>query len=232
MEMKYAGVPANVEEAFLVAQEYVKQYFSAALFEPEQGTITVKGERYILVRAASMSVYFLEFIRAMYPHLDDPESVDVASRVLYDLASFIGRADAKQFHKATGVSDSVAKLSTGPIHFAFSGWAFVDIHPESRPVAGPGYILVYDHINSFEADSWIKIRGRTGFCTCFMNAGYSSGWCTESFGLELKAREITCRARGDGQCRFVMAPPDLLPNAIRSYLELHHELSSADRGGP
>ena len=30
-----------------------------------------------------------------------------------------------------------------------------------------------------------------------MNAGYSSGWCEESFGVTAVASEIMCRARGD-----------------------------------
>ena len=40
-----------------------------------------------------------------------------------------------------------------------------------------------------------------------MNAGYSSGWCQVSFGVDLKAEELTCRAKGDDQCVFVMAHP-------------------------
>jgi V4R domain len=42
---------------------------------------------------------------------------------------------------------------------------------------------------------------------CAMNAGYSSGWCEESFGIPLVATEITCRAAGNDTCRFIMAPP-------------------------
>ena len=38
------------------------------------------------------------------------------------------------------------------------------------------------------------------------SAGYSAGWCSESFGLEVHAREITCVAAGGRECRFVMAP--------------------------
>lgn len=40
-----------------------------------------------------------------------------------------------------------------------------------------------------------------------MNAGYSAGWCQVSFGIELKAEEITCRAQGDDRCVFIMAHP-------------------------
>src|SRR5262249_58523591 len=42
---------------------------------------------------------------------------------------------------------------------------------------------------------------------CVMNAGYSSGWCEESFGVALVAVETECLAAGGSRCRFVMAPP-------------------------
>ena len=47
-----------------------------------------------------------------------------------------------------------------------------------------------------------------------MNAGYSSGWCEKSYGIELTSVEITCRAKGDKNCTFIMAPP----HKINEYL--------------
>ena len=57
-----------------------------------------------------------------------------------------------------------------------------------------------------------------------MNAGYSSGWCEESFGVKLIAREILCRARGDEFCRFIMAPPHRLQGHVDRYVAEHPEL--------
>jgi two-component sensor histidine kinase len=48
-----------------------------------------------------------------------------------------------------------------------------------------------------------------------MNAGYSSGWCEASFGISLTSVEISCRARGDKTCTFIMAPP----HKIEEYLK-------------
>jgi hypothetical protein len=47
-------------------------------------------------------------------------------------------------------------LSAGPIHFAYVGWAFVDIFPESAPTTNENYFLVYDHPYSFEAESFLN----------------------------------------------------------------------------
>ncbi len=223
MALDTVKVPDEIAPIFEEAQEYVRNYFSTRTHDPREGTITIGGERYILVRAASMSVHFLDFIQNMYPALDHRESIEAASRVLFDIAHSIGNADARAFHVSMGVEDPIAKLSTGPIHFAYTGWAFVDIFPESRPSPDDNYYLIYDHPKSFEAESWIKHREKTDFCTCFMNAGYSSGWCEESFSVELTAKEILCRARGDDFCRFIMAPPSRMDGYVDEYFNEHPE---------
>jgi len=214
-ELRTARVPEGFRPPFLRAQDYVRRYFGARSGDPEHGTVEFSGERYILVRAASMSVEFYELIASLYAERGEDEARKVANGFLFDIAHALGKADAKAFHAKMGVSDPLEKLSAGPIHFAHSGWAFVDILPESRPSADEDYYLIYDHPFSFEADSWLRRGKRTDFPVCAMNAGYSSGWCEESFGVPLVAVEIECRARGDGHCRFIMAPP----SRIEEHLE-------------
>jgi predicted hydrocarbon binding protein len=42
------------------------------------------------------------------------------------------------------------------------------------------------------------------------SAGYSAGWCSEAFGVDLHGRELRCVARGDDNCEFIMACADRL----------------------
>ena len=224
MTLKTVKVPSQYESLFEKAEEHVKGYFDNFSQNPTNGTITIGGERYILVRASSMSVHFLEHIKNMYPAFTESESIEAASRVLFDIAHTIGENDAVAFHKSTHVTDPVAKLSTGPIHFSYSGWSYVEIHPESRPSPDENYYLLYDHPQSFEADSWLDTGKKTEFCACFMNAGYSTGWCESSFGIELTTQEILCRARGDEFCRFIMAPPEKIDDYVQVYMQEHSEL--------
>lgn len=224
MSLKAVKVPESFEELFSGAESYVDRYFKSYKNDITKGTIEISGERYILVRAESMSVQFLEFIKNMYPSLNEEESIEASSKVLFDMAKSVGKSDAKKFHEKTGVVDPIEKLSTGPIHFAYAGWAYVDILPESHPSPDKEFFLLYDHPQSFEADSWIATNKKTNFCTCFMNAGYSSGWCEESFGVSLVAREILCRARGDKYCRFIMSHPLKLEEYIYQYKKTHAHL--------
>ncbi|MBT3583415.1 MAG: hypothetical protein HN509_00800 [Halobacteriovoraceae bacterium] len=217
MPIKSVKVPAQFEEIFSNAETYVSKYFEDLKLTPEKGQIVIDGERYILVRSASLSVNFFGFLMRMYPGLDQSEALEASGGILFNMAHTIGLSDAKNFHKKTNVEDPVAKLSTGPIHFAHTGWAFVDIKEDSNPSPDEDYYLLYDHPQSFEADSWINSGKKTSFCSCYMNAGYSSGWCEESFGIKLISREILCRAKGDPYCRFIMTPPHKIEEKITAY---------------
>ena len=217
-------VPKSMEGLFEKAQEYVQKYFQTRDEDPTRGSIIIGGERYILVRAASLSFHFFESIKTMYPGLEEKEAIKAASNVLFDIAHAIGLADAKAFHKKTKVTDPIAKLSSGPIHFAYTGWSFVDIFEESKPTPDEKYYLIYDHPQSFEADSWIALGKSPDFCVCVMNAGYSSGWCEASFGVSLVAKEFLCRAKGDKYCRFIMAHPSKIDKYIKKYKNVNPKL--------
>lgn len=218
-------VPEQFEPIFQKAQEFVSRYFKEKIEKPSKGTIEIFGERYILIRAASMSVDFFETVKNLYKDTGEEEAVNVARSILFDIAHAIGKADAENFHKKMRLEDPISKLSAGPVHFSHSGWAFVDIFPESKPSPDENYFLIYDHPFSFESDAWEKAGKRSELPVCVMNAGYSSGWCEKSFGVTLVAAEILCKAKGDGVCRFIMAHPSKIENYIKEYLGEKPELA-------
>lgn len=211
------SVPDGFRPVFNKAQEYVQHYFRDKIEKPEKGTIDIHDERYILVRAASMSKEFYETIFSHYQERGKEDARKVATGFLYDLAHSLGKADARSFHSKMGVVEPIEKLSAGPIHFAYTGWAFVKIFKESNPSPDEHYYLLYEHPFSFEADVWMKEKVKTDFPVCIMNSGYSSGWCEESFGISLVAVELECRAKGDPHCRFIMAPPSKIESYIKDY---------------
>jgi predicted hydrocarbon binding protein len=204
MALKSVIVPEPMIPIFEKAEEYVKNYFSGYQADSEHGTITIGGERYILVRAKSLRVDFAKHIGAAMG-LPDDMAEKAADHFLYVLAKSIGQEDAKHFVSSQKVTDPIEKLAAGPISFNYSGWAFVDIFSESKPTTDENYFLTYDHPYSFEAEAYIKTKGATSKNPiCVMNAGYSAGWCSESFSVDVDAKEILCKAKGDHACRFVM----------------------------
>jgi two-component sensor histidine kinase/predicted hydrocarbon binding protein len=204
---KTVKTPNAIAPIFDEASEIVKKYFQTFNADPSLSKIEVNGQRYVLMRAESLANDFFKNILNLYADRPKPEAIKIGRNLLFDLAHLIGIEDAKNFHKKMKLKDPLSKLSAGPIHFAYTGWAFVDILPESKPSPDENFYLKYNHPYSFESDSWIKSKEKTDFPVCSMNAGYSSGWCEESFGIELTSVEITCRAKGDKNCTFIMAPP-------------------------
>lgn len=204
---KTVKVPKKMEPIFDKAEEVVKKYFQTFTADPSLSKIEVNGQRYILMRAESLANDFLKNIVRLYSDLPANDAIKIGRNLLFDFAHLIGIEDAKNFHKKMNLKDPLSRLSAGPIHFAYTGWSSVDILPESRPSPDNNFYIKYHHPYSFEADSWIRSNQKTDFPVCSMNAGYSSGWCEQSYGIELTSVEITCRAKGDKNCTFIMAPP-------------------------
>src|SRR5262245_39607295 len=177
MALNTVRVPPKMEALFHRAEEIVSRFFSERRDDRTRGTIEIFGERYVLVRAASLSVEFFRVVNDLYGEGRRAEADAFARNILYDLAHALGKSDARNFHAKMSLEDPIARLSAGPVHFAYSGWASVDISPESVPTPDESYYLVYDHPYSFESDAWLRAGRARDFPVCIMNAGYSAGWC-------------------------------------------------------
>ncbi len=194
-----ARVPAQFAAPFEAAEAYVQKHFAQITRRPEQGTIHIDGDRYVLVRAESLYL-------AWYDAMAQTFGADTARDFIYATGREIGRSDCKTFSDRLQLHDGVERLASGPIHFSHAGWAFVEILPDSAPATDDGYFLHYVHPNTFESEV-LRTRGiERDACACHFSAGYSAGWCSSAFGLEVHARELWCLARGDQRCEFVMAP--------------------------
>ncbi len=213
--------PAKIQPIFKKAEKIVGDYFRKLKFNPSKGSIDINNERYVLVRAGALSHEFFRSITNLYQNRGEDEAISIAKNFLFDIGHVLGIEDAKRFHKKLNLKDPIEKLSAGPIHFAHAGWAFVEILPESKPVPNTNFFLKYNHPYSFEADSWIKNKVRSKVPVCTMNAAYSSGWCQESFGIPLTAVEITCRAKGDKNCTFIMAHPEKINSFLEKEMSAH-----------
>ncbi len=210
------SVPDQFKPIFNDAEELVYKYFQNTVTDPSKGIIEINNERYVLLRASSLSVDFFNKLKDLYADKGDEKAHTIGRNFLFDIAHVIGSQDAKNFIDKMEVEDPISKLSAGPVHFAYTGWAYVEILEESNPTPDDNFYLKYNHPYSFEADSWIKSGEKSAVPVCIMNSAYSSGWCEQSFGIALTAVEITCRAKGDDECSFVMAPPHKIQEYIKT----------------
>ena len=210
--LKSVKVPPQFVRPFEKAEGYVEKLFSDVVRRPDKGTIHVGGERYVLLRAESL---YLTWFDAMAETFGE----DVARDFIYSTARAIGRSDSASFSERLGVTDGVERLSAGPIHFAHAGWAFVDILGDSQPSQDDTYYLHYYHPNTFESETVRERERSLARPGCLFSAGYSAGWCSSAFSVEVHGREIRCLAAGDSTCEFVMGPSgklDLLEQRARA----------------
>jgi predicted hydrocarbon binding protein len=214
-----AMVSEPLRQIFEKAQHTVYEYFKQTKADPAKGFIEIGDQRYILIRASALSFDFLNTVQQLYADRGLKEAQKIGKSFLFDIAHSIGISDARDFHKKMNLTDPISKLSAGPVHFSYCGWALVEIREESNPVADENFVLIYDHPYSFEADSWLRAERKSDMAVCIMSAGYSSGWCEESFGVELTSIEVLCRGKGDASCTFVMAPPSRIEQCIHEYFE-------------
>ncbi|MGM0557693.1 MAG: ATP-binding protein [Myxococcota bacterium] len=225
MSTSSSATPSSLRTALDEAHERVHSYFETLRVNAATGRVDVMDERYVLVRAASLSVEFFDMVVNLYEDHTDANATAIAHGLLFDLSHAIGRADAVAFHQRFGDDSLEKRLAIGPVHFAHTGWATVELLPDSRVTFGDEFRLIYNHHNSFEADAWLEAKGGAQFPVCTMSAGYSSGWLSESCEIDVVATEITCRARGDENCCFVMAHPDRIEEEVADYLEREPEVA-------
>lgn len=219
--------PEDAQPLFDGVATAMRDLFRKIDVDPARAMIAIDDERYVLVRASALSVDFLDSIVQLYADRGDREALAIARSFLFDIAHTLGIHDGRAMHAKLGLVDPLQKLAGGPVHFAFTGWARVHIREGSRPVPDETFCLVYEHPYSFEAASFIRSGRASTTPVCIMNSGYSSGWCEASFGLELTAVEVRCRAKGDSECLFVMAPPDRVAECIREQLGVDLEVIRA-----
>ncbi|PRQ06197.1 XylR N-terminal domain-containing protein [Enhygromyxa salina] len=192
--------PEPLAPLFAQAEQIMQGFFTDLERVPERGQIHIQGVRYMLMRTDSMAIELQEELRKTFGETG-------ARQIRYKLAKACGIRDAKLFAERLEIEDPTMRMALGPVHFAHVGWANVNIFEDSAPQPNEDFFLAYDHPYSFEAASYLENEIVSTHPVCHMNAGYSAGWGEASFDIDLKAEELTCRAKGDAQCIFVMAHP-------------------------
>jgi len=224
--LKAVGVPPDLVPVFQAAEERIKGFFNTIVPFPEKGRIEIGGTRFMWAQARGMALAFRDTIAEIYGEKG-------AEQILYKFGHSLGAQEARAFIERFTLKDPVEKVAAGPVYFAYTGWAFVEFLPSSSPAPNEDCILTYNHPGSFEAEFFVSEKKRTDHPVCFINAGYSSGWAAESFGLPLEAREVTCQAEGDEYCTFVLTHRNKMLDRLEKFRELlktkkRTEITTAD----
>ena len=204
---KYVKCPDAFAPLFEKSESIIGPLFEEFDRNPAEGKITIASERFVLYRGASMAIAMKDQLSTVLG--------SSAGVVIYQIGKAAGASDARYYFKKTGAEDIILRLAMGPTSFALNGYANVTILPETNPSPDENFLLVYDQANSCEADAHLATGVTCMAPVDFLNVGYSAGWCTESFGVPLEAKEIACKAMGASQCRIVIAPARRIRDRVK-----------------
>jgi hypothetical protein len=104
--LKSVRVPPQFEPPFARAESFVERLFQDFRRSPEEGTLHIGSDRYVLVRAESLYASFFDA-------LTDAFGDDVAKDFIYNSAREIGRSDSRTFSQRLGLTDGLDRLSSG-----------------------------------------------------------------------------------------------------------------------
>ncbi len=196
---KYVTCPPAFAPLFEAVESRAASLLEDRTWDHSIGAHLVSGERYVMYRAESMAVSIREELEKVLG-----SGTDAAN---YRIGKAIGASDCKYYASRFTDMPPEQRLAMGPMSFALGGFAQANVREESNPAADDSYLLFIEHPHSYEAESFKRRGIVTTKTVCWLTAGYSAGWCGEAMGIALDTREVSCTARGDAQCTFVMCPP-------------------------
>lgn len=217
--MTAVNVPPELRALFDKAQASVDAFFKKTHVKPERGSVVIDGERFLMLRSASMAYDLFDCVSGFFKDRGEELAMQMARKFLFDIAYRMGKKDAAFFRETLALQQPMDLLAAGPVHFAYMGWAFVDISANSDFSDPENLYVEYGHRFSYEAFSWRATGHDTELPVCIMSSGYSAGWTSECFGIKLLAAELRCCAKGDDVCSFVMASPDQIEARVQAFIK-------------
>jgi len=186
---------------------------SKATWDIETGTHHVAGDRYVLIRAESLTVGVQEELEKVLGSGKDAAT--------YRLGKALGSTTCRKVASTYPDFSREQILALGPIAFALNGFSKTTIREESNLAFDDSFLMFYEHSNSFEAESFKQNGITTPKTACWLSAGFVAGWCTEALGFNVESREVSCTARGDDKCIFVMCVPKKLREVSKDLCTKH-----------
>ncbi len=153
----------------------------------EEGKIAGKvGLRHIFVP--------ITMLTTMREILEKELGIEKAGEVLYETGVEYGRQFALKIQRTFKIEDA-SKLLRLCLKFAhLGGWGrhAINIDEERAKVT----IIVYNSPTS---------EVKADHCVCSYQAGLYAGAASVIFGKEMYCKEVSCRAKGDSFCKFIIS---------------------------
>lgn len=171
------------------------------LFDPARGRIWFEDRRMILLQAKFLGILRSELIDTVGLGL----TRKLQTRIGYISGENDGRMARKLSNSHTGVIEAIA---TGMQFHSIEGIATVELVKLEVSEQDEHFYGEFLWRDCAEEEMHTAAYGKSPEPTCWMQAGYASGFLSAFTGTSIVAREVECRSMGFPVCRVVCKRAD------------------------
>ncbi|MGK2941930.1 MAG: sigma 54-interacting transcriptional regulator [Immundisolibacter sp.] len=176
----------------------IKDLLERLRFLPQEGLISLGGQRMLLLHAAAVQTLRHELIETL--------GVERARATLTRMGYQAGAHDATFARQVRAAGPPLDMFWVGPQLHSIEGVVRVELlRMEIDLEAGHHYGEFLWH-DSLEDEDHANRDGLSDAPVCWMQIGYASGYTSAFMGRTIVYREVECRAMGFDQCRVVGQP--------------------------
>ncbi|MBT5701978.1 MAG: sigma 54-interacting transcriptional regulator [Gammaproteobacteria bacterium] len=167
-------------------------------FNPEQGKVWLDEQRGILQTLPAMATIWREIVT----------SIGVErSRNLFMRSGFRnGEIDAELARKQRPKASLTDLFLAGPQLHMLRGMAKVVPTKLEIDPAEKQFLMEFTWVDSYEVDISLAEMGVLDLPVCWNLLGYACGFSAAIMGFDILFREVSCRGKGDSECRIIGKP--------------------------
>lgn len=170
-------------------------------FNPKEGMLDLGSQRMITMPSDSMGK-LIDFIM-------DIADENMVYMFFFRMGQEAGRKDAQNVKESFNPDSVKDWFKFAPAMMSWEGLVKPILEEvEFDKESGGLSFMKAKMLDSFFADQWLDKFGEVDHPVCSFLTGHASGYCSEVFGKELKAKEVKCRGQGDDVCAFEMRPKE------------------------
>lgn len=163
-------------------------------YNPAEGQVKLGSQRMVIMPSHSVGMLLDEIIKTGGENM---------ARIFFRRwGEAAGRDDASLLKSEYNPDTDIDWIALGPFIHSWEGIvAAAPTFLEFDRSAGT-FHMKGEWKNSFFAEEWLKVVGKSARPACDILTGYATGYASAFFGGDLLAKETTCVACGDDICRF------------------------------
>lgn len=167
-------------------------------FTPDEGRVTLGKDRLLIFREEAFGT-----LRAM---LIEQLGDELARVYLSKFGYRCGEGDFTAMKSMFAWDSEEDEITAGPVMHMWEGIVHVELAELTYDRSKGEFYTRVLWTNSYEAETHLKMIGKSDEPVCHTLTGYASGWCTAFMGSPIVAIETSCVGKGDEICVAEVRP--------------------------